>query len=93
MTKLRDLVYSLLETCKERLVKQLMYLEEEEQLLGLELSRLYDNPAELVEGWSFFDDARNVSTFPYNEREGWLWDRILSEAHIRDQLLQKNQAR
>ena len=87
MTKLRALVHSLLETCKERLVKQLMYLEEEEQLLELELSQLYDNPIELVKGWSFFDNARNVSTFSYKEREGWLWDRMLSEAHIRDQLL------
>ena len=66
MTKLRDLVHSLLETYKERLVKQLMYLEEEEQLLELELSQLYDNPVELVEGWSFFNDARNVSIFPHD---------------------------
>ena len=90
MTELRDLVHSLLETCKERLVKQLMYLEEEKQLPELELSQLHDNPAELVEGWSFFDNARNVSTFSHEEREGWLWDRMLSEAYIRDQPLQKN---
>lgn len=88
MTELRDLVHGLLETCKERLVRQLMYLQEESQLPELELGRLHDNPAELVEGWSFFDDTRNVSSFPPNGREGWLWDRMLSETHIKDELLQ-----
>ena len=92
MTELRDLIHGLLETCKERLVRQLMYLEEESQLPELELGRLHDNPAELVEGWSFFDDARNASSFPHDRRESWLWDRMLSEAHIRDELLQVNEA-
>jgi len=41
-----------------------MYLEGEEQLLELEIGRLYNNAAELVEGYSFFDDARNTSSFP-----------------------------
>ena len=92
MTELRDLVHGLLETCKGRLVQQLMYLEEETQLPELELGRLHDNPAELVEGWSFFNDTRNADSFPHDGREGWLWDRMLGEAHIRDQLLQDSRA-
>ena len=49
ITELRDFVYGLLETCKERLL-ELTYLEKEEHLLELELASLHDNPIELVEG-------------------------------------------
>jgi superfamily II DNA helicase RecQ len=92
MTELRDVVHSLLQTCKERLVKELMFLETEEHLPQLKLANLHDNPGELVEGWSFFDDPRNTTQLLHDQREGWLWDRMLSEAHIRDELFEKNGA-
>lgn len=53
MAELRIVVHGLHETCRDRLVRGLMFLEEEELLPKLEVSRLYDNPAELVEGWNF----------------------------------------
>ena len=88
MTDLRTVVHGLHETCRARLVHQLMFLSEEEQLPKLELRALFDNPAELVEGWSFFQDRRNTEAFQQIRKDRWLWKRMLNEDSITNQLLQ-----
>lgn len=87
MGELRTVVHGLHEACRDRLVKQLMFLEGEELLPPLHLKSLFDNPAELVEGWSFLQDTRNVEAFQVVERESWLWKRMVGEENIRSQLL------
>jgi hypothetical protein len=69
MGELRDMVYGLHETCRERLVTQLMFLQGEEQLPQLELKRLFNNPAELGEEWSFLQDVRNLDTLQQVRRD------------------------
>jgi superfamily II DNA helicase RecQ len=86
--ELRDMVHGLHETCRERLVTQLMFLQGEEQLPQLELKRLFDNPAELGEEWSFLQDVRNLDTLQQVRRDRWLWKRMLNEEKISSQLLQ-----
>ena len=85
--ELRDIVHGLHETCRERLVTQLMFLQGEEQLPQLELKRLFDNPAELGEEWSFLQDVRNLDTLQQVRRDRWLWKRMLNEEKISSQLL------
>lgn len=87
MGELRDMVHGLHETCRERLVTQLMFLQGEEQLPQLELKRLFDNPAELGEEWSFLQDVRNLDTLQQVRRDRWLWKRMLNEEKISSQLL------
>jgi hypothetical protein len=59
MGDLRDALHTLWERCQDRLTKQLMFLQQEEELPILRLSRLFDNPSDLTEGWSFLEDERN----------------------------------
>lgn len=90
MGELRNIVHGLHETCRDRLVKQLMFLSEEEELPQLELEKLSDNPAELAEDWSFFHDIRNSDILQQVRRDRWLWRRMLEEEEISSQLLQGN---
>jgi hypothetical protein len=84
------MVHGLHEICRERLVTQLMFLKEEEQLPHLELRRLFDNPAELGEEWSFLQNARNLDTLQQVRRDRWLRKRMLDEEEISGQLFQGN---
>lgn len=87
MNELRQVVHGLFETCKQHLVQQLMFLPTEDCLPDLALDSVFDNHSELVEGWSFLDDTRNLGQFPYKQRESWLWDRMLTEQPIRDRFI------
>jgi hypothetical protein len=73
--ELRDIVYGLHETCRERLPH-------------LELRGLFDNPAELGEEWSFLQDEHNLDNLQQIRRDRWLWKRMLDEEEISSQLLQ-----
>lgn len=53
MSDLRDAMYGSQESCQDRLVKQLIFLGQEEELPSLHLAELFDNPRDLTEGWSF----------------------------------------
>ena len=75
MDDIRTIVHGLNDTVRQRLIKDLfMYPEHSATdswkpngLLYFELSQLFDNPAELSEGWSFLKDSRNV--WPVNRNE------------------------
>ena len=85
MGDLRNVVHGLHRDCRDRLVKQLMFLEQEERLPKLELGKLFDNPGELVEGWSFLDDPRNVEALGVVNRKKWLWKRMMNEPRMERQ--------
>jgi len=96
MGELRRAIFGSLETCKGRLVEKIMFLDGEEELPRLELSRLSDNAAQLTEDHSFLKDPRNRSVLdqvPMRDgkgnttREKWMWSRMLREPRMK-QLLQ-----
>ena len=90
MGDLRDAMHGLQERCQDRLVKQVMFLQREEELPILRLERLFDNPSDLTEGWSFLDDERNEETLGQIRRADgkdvdsrkWLWSRLMREDHL-----------
>jgi hypothetical protein len=87
MGDLRDALHTLWERCQDRLTKQLMFLQQEEEPRTLRLSRLFDNPSDLTEGWSFLEDERNEEVLGKVRRPDgkdvesrkWLWSRAMKE--------------
>ena len=60
MDDIRTVVHGLLETARERLYRDLMFVDNEgQQAPAIDIEKLADNPAEMSEGWSFLEDARN----------------------------------
>ena len=96
MGDLRDALHSLWERCLGRLTKRLMFLQQEEELPILHLDRLFDNPSDLTEGWSFLDDERNDEVLGRVRRPDgkdvesrkWLWSRAMREDRITKYFLQ-----
>ena len=90
MGDLRDALHTLWERCLGRLTKQLMFLQQEEELPILHLDRLFDNPSDLTEGWSFLYDERNDEVLGRVRRPDgkdvesrkWLWSRAMREDRI-----------
>jgi len=52
------------------------------QLPELDLGKLFDNAAEMTEGWSFLSDTRNVWAV---EGERWMWRRMWEEKKMKKQ--------
>jgi hypothetical protein len=75
MDDIRTVVHGLLETAKERLYRDLMFVDDEgRQAPAIDIEKLVDNPAETSEGWSFLEDARNE--FPVDGKR-WMWKRLV----------------
>lgn len=101
MGDLRDAMYGLQGSCQDRFVKQLMFLEREEELPSLHVGELFDNPSDLTEGWSFLEDERNGEAFGQVRRADgkdigsgkWLWSRLMRDDHLTARfLLNENMA-
>ena len=62
---MRSVVHGLNESVRKRLMEDLLYVEggreggERARLPRLDLGKLYDNLAELTEGWSFLNNHRS----------------------------------
>jgi superfamily II DNA/RNA helicase len=92
MDDIRTVVHGLNETVRQRLIRNLLMYPEEDAtntwkpdgLPGFELSQLFDNPAELSEGWSFLKDSRNSWEVDGN---AWMWERVLGIEQIRQQFM------
>lgn len=90
MGHLRDALQTMWERCQDRLTKQLMFLKQEEELPIVHLDRLFDNPSDLTEGWSFLKDERNEQVLGKVKRpdgksvesQKWLWSRVMREGAI-----------
>ena len=65
MEELRSVVHGLSESARQRLTRDLLLVkdgeeeEEGERLPRLDLKELYDNPAELAEGWNFLNNYQS----------------------------------
>jgi hypothetical protein len=65
MEELRSVIYRLNESVRKRLMEDLLCIEggreggERARLPRLDLGKLYNNLAELIEGWSFLNDYRS----------------------------------
>ena len=81
---IRTVVHGLYETTKGRL-KELLFIEFDDNLPALDLRRISDNAAELSEGWNFMHDSRNE--FPV-EGERWMWRRLFNDPVVEDQFVQ-----
>lgn len=90
MGDLRDALNGLWEKCQNRLTKQVFFLQHEEELPVLHLGRLFDNPSDLTEGWSFLEDERNEEVLKNVRRPDgkdvesrkWLWSRVMKEDRL-----------
>ena len=84
MDDVRTVVHGLNGHVREGLVTGLMMLEEDgnTQLPELDLGKLFDNAAEMTEGWSFLSDTRNVWAV---EGERWMWRRMWEEKKMKKQ--------
>lgn len=89
MKELRSMVHGLCESTRVSLLSQMLLLEldgygnvreEHTQLPPLDMNSLYDNPVEMMEGWSFLKDTRNVFSV---DGPKWLLHRVLQETRLR----------
>jgi superfamily II DNA helicase RecQ len=92
----RKVMFGLCETARRRLVRDLLFIEEEgeddgeaaidsasegrSKLPQLDVKTLFDNEAEDVRGWNFLDDGRNQLTV---DGTRWMAERMFAERRIR----------
>lgn len=80
MDDIRSVVHGLHETMRQRLWKDILMVGEEQTMPPVDLQRLFDNAAEMAEGWSFLRDTRNEWGI---DGERWMWDRMNREEAMR----------
>jgi len=78
---IRAVVHGLHETAKDTLVKDLLLIEgdREAEIPKFDLHRLFDNAAEMGEGWNFIQDPRNMWSV---NGERWMWDRLSRDTSV-----------
>jgi hypothetical protein len=86
MGQLRGMVQGLLVRTRRLLLKELMLLEVEGagRLPAIRWEAIFDNPAELKDGWSFLQDGRNRWDV---DGKQWLHERIADEDGLRQQFI------
>ena len=91
MEELRGVVHGLNESVRKRLMEDLLCIEggreggERARLPRLDLGELYDNPAELTEGWSFLNDSRSQWEV---DGKKWMFKRLSREAELEEKFIQ-----
>jgi len=82
MGDIRSVIHGLHAMAERRLSKDILMIEDDKTTVipKVNLDRLFDNAAEMTEGWSFLRDTRNEWGI---NGERWLWDRMNREERIR----------
>jgi len=90
MDDIRTVVHGLHETVRQRLSKDILMVEEEQAMPPIDLRRLFDNAAEMAEGWSFLRDPRNAWGI---DGDRWMWERMNRGEAIRKRFRKPNSGR
>jgi superfamily II DNA helicase RecQ len=82
---IRTVVFGLWETARRRLVKELLFVEDEDrELPPVDIAKLFDNEAEDARGWSVLDDGRNDFAV---DGEEWMVQRMYAERRIHKEFI------
>ncbi|KAK1092972.1 hypothetical protein LTR48_003290 [Friedmanniomyces endolithicus] len=92
MDEIRTVVHGLNDTVQQRLVRDLLWMTPGESadtwkppgMPAFELAMLFDNHAEMSEGWSFIQDRRHSWAVDGAE---WMWQRIFDHESIQKRLI------
>jgi superfamily II DNA helicase RecQ len=82
----RTAVFGLWETARRRLVKELLFIEDEKDMPPIDIAALFDNEAEDAQGWCFLNDSRNEFAV---DGEEWMVRRMFSEDRIRRKFIRR----
>lgn len=92
MEELRSVVHGLSESVRQKLLHNLLLIEDNKRLEHqntnlpeLDLRKLYDNPAELAESWNFLDDSRTQWTV---DGKKWMFKRLSKEYKLEKKFFQ-----
>jgi hypothetical protein len=91
MEELRSVIYGLNELVRKRLIEDLLCIEggreggARARLPRLDLGKLYDNLAELIEGWNFLNDYRSQWEV---DGKKWMFNRLSKEAELKEKFIQ-----
>ncbi|KAK0335650.1 hypothetical protein LTR94_011905 [Friedmanniomyces endolithicus] len=92
MDDIRTVVHGLNHTIRQRLVQDLLWMTPCEsaetwkppRMPTFELATLFDNHAEMSEGWNFIQDRRHSWDVEGSE---WMWQRVFDHDRIRESLV------
>ena len=88
---IRTVTHGLNEVARERMMKELLIGEDggskTSMIPKLDLEELFDNAADMSEGWSFLSDTRN--NWEVNGWK-WMWSRMFKEDKVGKQFIKKH---